>query len=258
MRLSLDKPVRLHVDQSDTIARKLVQEFVRIRDGREEDRLPIVLALCKRTLKERCIMFFPTKDLAHRARILLGLLGLEAAELHGGLSQVDRLGALDRFKTGKVELLVATDVAARGLDIPGVQHVLNYNMPLNYKQYVHRIGRTARAGASGRSITLVGEGTDRKVLRAALKHSTAPLQHRIIAKETIQEYRRLMDDLEPEVQHILETERQEKALGLAERDLGRAENIMKHREQIKARPAKAWFQSEKQKRASKKKEQRKN
>lgn len=256
IRLSLQKPVRLFVDTSDTIARSLVQEFVRIREGREEDRLPIVLALCKRTLTERCILFFPTKELAHRVRILLGLVGLRAAELHGGLAQADRLDALERFKTGQVDLLVATDVASRGLDIPQVSYVLNYNMPLNYKQYVHRIGRTARAGATGRSITLVGEGVDRKILRQALKNSSQALKHRVVSKETIAEYRRLVDSLAGDLEAILASEQEDRMLDRAERDAGRAENLIKHRADIHARPAKTWFQSEKQKKASRGKEQR--
>lgn len=258
MRLSLDKPVRLFVDQADTIAKRLSQEFVRIRAEREADRLPILLALCRRTLTERCIVFLPTKELARRVRILLGLLGAEVAELHGGLAQADRLSALERFRSGEATFLVATDVAARGLDIPHVRAVLNYNMPLNYKQYVHRIGRTARAGQAGRSITLVGEGTDRKTLRSILKNSSEPLKHRIIAKETIAEFRRIIDALEPDVKELLEAERADKELERAEREVDRAQNILKHKDEIKARPAKAWFQSKKDKRASKNKELRTN
>jgi ATP-dependent RNA helicase DDX27 len=168
VRLSLRKPVRLFVDSNTAIARKLLQEFVRIREERETDRMPILLALCHRTCTERCIIFFPTKELAHRFRLILGLAGLRCAELHGGLTQSERLDALDRFKLEKVDFLTATDVAARGLDIQGVKYVLNYSMPANYKLYLHRVGRTARAGLDGCSITLVGEGADRKLLKMVI------------------------------------------------------------------------------------------
>jgi ATP-dependent RNA helicase DDX27 len=256
IRLSLRHPVRLFVDASDSIAKRLVQEFVRIRKDRDDDRLPIILALCKRTVTERAIVFMPTKELAHRMRILLGLIGLSVVELHGGLAQTDRLESLRKFTAGEADFLVATDVAARGLDIPTVQAVINYSMPPNYKQYVHRIGRTARAGRSGRSITLVGEGADRKQLRLILKNAAEPMKHRIVAKATIAEYRRIIDDLEPDVQELMEVEKQDRLLEKAQSEVGRAENLLKHAADIKARPAKAWFQSSKQKLAAKRRDTR--
>jgi ATP-dependent RNA helicase DDX47/RRP3 len=86
---------------------------------------------------------------------MLRNLGFEAVCLHGKLSQPKRLGALNKFKAGERNILIATDVASRGLDIPNVDLVLNYDIPGNGKDYVHRVGRTARAGRAGRSVAFV-------------------------------------------------------------------------------------------------------
>ena len=101
------------------------------------------------------IIFSRTCDGARRLALLLRALGLGALPIHGQMSQPKRLAALSKFKAGERPILVATDVASRGLDIPHVDLVLNYDVPMNSKDYVHRVGRTARAGRSGRALTLV-------------------------------------------------------------------------------------------------------
>jgi superfamily II DNA/RNA helicase len=89
--------------------------------------------------------------------------GFNAAALHGDLDQRARMAALDSFRTGEVKLLVASDVAARGLDIPAVSHILNYDVPHHPEDYVHRIGRTGRAGRTGHAITLVAPGDEKSL-----------------------------------------------------------------------------------------------
>jgi ATP-dependent RNA helicase DDX47/RRP3 len=86
---------------------------------------------------------------------MLKFLNFKAANIHGKMSQQMRLSSLNKFKTGEKSILIATDVASRGLDIPSVDVVINYDIPGNSKDYVHRVGRTARAGKSGKAITLV-------------------------------------------------------------------------------------------------------
>lgn len=86
---------------------------------------------------------------------MLRNLGFGGVPIHGQMSQPKRLGALNKFKSGERSILVATDVASRGLDIPSVDVVINYDVPQNSKDYVHRVGRTARAGRSGRAVTIV-------------------------------------------------------------------------------------------------------
>lgn len=101
------------------------------------------------------IIFTRTVNETQRVAILLRTLGFGAIPLHGQLSQSSRLGALAKFKSKSRDILVATDVAARGLDIPSVDLVINFDLPGDSKTYVHRVGRTARAGKSGKAISFV-------------------------------------------------------------------------------------------------------
>ncbi|MCL4114168.1 UNVERIFIED_CONTAM: hypothetical protein GTU68_064530 [Idotea baltica] len=87
--------------------------------------------------------------------LLLRKLGHKAVSINGQMSQSRRLGSLARFKSKDAKILVATDVASRGLDIPEVDLVINYDLPLNPKDYVHRVGRTARAGRAGRALSMI-------------------------------------------------------------------------------------------------------
>lgn len=259
IRLAMNSPIKLFVDAQGALAKNLAQEFVRIRESRdtETDRLSILLALCSRSFHSGCIVFVPTKQLAHKFRVILGLAGLSAGELHGDLSQGERTAALEKFKKAELDYLVCTDVAARGLDIPGVKSVLNYAMPADYRQYLHRVGRTARAGKSGRSVSLVGE-SDRKTLKMVLKNAEIAPKQRLIDVAVLEEFRDRLESMAEDVEELLEEEKAERALQKAEKEATRAENIIQHAKEIKSRPKKEWFQSSKQKIESKKKEMRKN
>lgn len=259
IRLAMSSPVKLFVDAQGALAKNLAQEFVRIRENRdtESDRLSLLLALCSRSFHAGCIVFVPTKQLAHKFRVILGLAGLSAGELHGDLSQIERSAALDRFKRADLDFLVCTDVAARGLDIPGVKSVLNYAMPADYRQYLHRVGRTARAGKSGRSVSLVGE-SDRKTLKMVLKNAEMAPKQRLIDPAVLEEFRDRLQNMSDDVALLLEEEKADRALQKAEKEATRAQNMIHHAKEIKSRPKKEWFQSTKQKGDSKKREVRKN
>ena len=101
------------------------------------------------------IIFVSTCSTAQRLTLMLRNLGFKAVCLHGQMSQEKRLGALNKFKGGSRNISLATDVASRGLDIPDVDFVLNFDIPSNGKDYIHRVGRTARAGRSGHAISFV-------------------------------------------------------------------------------------------------------
>ncbi|XP_029200522.2 probable ATP-dependent RNA helicase DDX27 [Acropora millepora] len=240
--LSLNQPVRLFVDNNTDVAYNLRQEFVRIRNNRENDRLAIVTALCSRNFDEHCLIFMQTKHSAHRLRIILGLLGLNVEELHGNLTQLQRLEALRKFKEGQVDILVATDLASRGLDILGVKTVINTTLPPTLKQYIHRVGRTARAGRSGRSISLVGE-RERKLLKDIVKLAKTPVKSRIVPPEVIDKYKSKIEGLEKDVKAILKQEGEEKELRVSEIQMNKARNLIEHEKEIFSRPPRVWIQS---------------
>jgi len=147
IKLSLKSPVRISATDKKKmkastgveVAPRLEQEFVRVRAGNEGvNREGMLLALLTRTFKSRTIVFFDTKSAAHRLMIICGLCGIKCAELHGNLTQVQRLEALEAFREGSAYVLLCTDLAARGLDVPGVEAVINFEMPSQVDTYVHR------------------------------------------------------------------------------------------------------------------------
>jgi ATP-dependent RNA helicase DDX27 len=186
------EPVILNVDSSSSLADKLTQQFVRLRKQDEPNRLAMLLAILNRIsiLKHRVIIFAGMKEECRKIASVLATFGFSVTELHGDLKQTERNIALRKFKDRQVDLLVATDVAARGIDVSQVQAVVNYSMPSTYPQYQHRVGRTARAGSSGFSISLIGE-KDRKILKEAIKH--APFSHRVIPASVIEKYRSIIN-----------------------------------------------------------------
>ncbi|GAK63930.1 DEAD-domain-containing protein [Moesziomyces antarcticus] len=151
-RASLKNPVRVEVDTKYTTVSTLKQHYLFMPFAHKDTYL---VHLANEQAGHSIIVFTRTVHDSQRLSILLRLLGFPAIPLHGQLSQQARLGALNKFKTGGRSILVATDVASRGLDIPAVDLVVNYDIPTNSKDYIHRVGRTARAGRSGRSVTLV-------------------------------------------------------------------------------------------------------
>lgn len=125
--------------------------FVPVNEHNKVDKLIELLG----EERELTLVFVRTKRGADRLTQRLKQRGVTALALHGDLNQGQRKRALNRFETGAVDVLVATDVAARGLDLDDITHVINYDPPQDHKDYVHRIGRTARAGRSGTGVTLV-------------------------------------------------------------------------------------------------------
>ncbi len=105
----------------------------------------------------RVLIFGRTKHGVERLAKMLSRAHIHAESIHGNKSHNARMKALQAFKNGQVQALVATDVAARGLDIPAVSHVINYDLPGTYEDYVHRIGRTGRASMKGKALTFVEE-----------------------------------------------------------------------------------------------------
>ena len=135
--------------------RVLVDEVTqRLYHVGQDEKIPLLLGLLHEPGVERSMVFVNTRQMADRLGAALEGNGFAAAVLSGDVPQRRRLALLDRFHAGGVAILVATDVAARGLHIPGVTHVFNYDLPQDPEDYVHRIGRTARVGAKGEAVSL--------------------------------------------------------------------------------------------------------
>lgn len=151
-RASLRNPVRVEVGTKYSTADTLQQYYLFMPFAHKDTYL---VHLANEQAGQSIIVFTRTVHDSQRLAVLLRMLGFSAIPLHGQLSQTARLGALNKFKAGGRSIMVCTDVAARGLDIPSVDMVINFDIPTHSKDYIHRVGRTARAGRAGRSVTLV-------------------------------------------------------------------------------------------------------
>jgi ATP-dependent RNA helicase DeaD len=165
-------PVEIQVRAATLTIDTVDHYFVEVRDGEKPDALVRVL---KEERPEQAIVFARTKIGVDRLARRLGDAGVRVKALHGDMSQGQRDGVMLAFKGGRERLLVATDVAARGLDITGVSHVVNYDIPNSPDVYVHRIGRTGRAGESGRAITLITP-KQRRDLEAIERHAKTEIE----------------------------------------------------------------------------------
>mmetsp|Transcript_2693 Transcript_2693/g.2573 ORF Transcript_2693/g.2573 Transcript_2693/m.2573 type:complete len:936 (-) Transcript_2693:60-2867(-) len=279
IRLSLKRPVRARVsdknkkrtdaaDSSVEVASRLEQEFVRVRSGNDGiNREAMLIALITRTFSKRVIVFFDTKKDAHRLMIICGLSGIKCAELHGNLTQTQRLEALEAFREGSVDVLLATDLAARGLDISSVEVVINFEMPVNVDNYVHRIGRTARIGRRGKACTLISESR-RQLMKGVMKDaeqkrrktmdqitgktkdiddSTGLIRSRSIPTAVITHFVAKIGLLEDKIKEVQQAEMVAKLDRIVEMESMKAQNMIEHRDEILSRPQKEWFASSMQK-----------
>lgn len=246
IKLSLTKPLRLSADPSAKRPAALTEEVLRLRRMREVNQEAVLLALCSKTFTSKAIIFSGTKQAAHRLKILFGLAGFKAAELHGNLTQAQRLDALELFRKQEVDFLIATDVAARGLDIIGVQTVINYACPRDLTSYIHRVGRTARAGREGYAVTFVTDN-DRSLLKAIAKRAGSKLRSRIVAEQSIIKWSQIIENMENQVADVLQQEREERAIRKAEMEATKAENMIAHKDEIFSRPKRTWFVTEREK-----------
>ena len=186
----LSNPQTIEVARSNATSDNVTQILYEVKEDEKRDAIAFILR--ERGLKQ-VIVFTNTKIGASRLSVHLVKQGVKAAAIHGDKSQSERMTALEDFKRGAVEVLVATDVAARGLDISEMPCVINYDLPFNAEDYVHRIGRTGRAGAKGDAISLctpqddkaladIEKLTGRKIVRLQLAGfvpaSAAPYRER--------------------------------------------------------------------------------
>jgi len=153
----LNKPERINAGKENSPIVNITQEVRNISQKEKYDQLKI--ELLERT--GSIVLFVKTKRSADKIALQLRKDKLNAEAIHGDLRQIKREKVLMKFRKNQFQILVATDVAARGLDIPLIEHVINYDIPQNPEDYIHRIGRTARAGAKGTALTFITP-TDKK------------------------------------------------------------------------------------------------
>jgi ATP-dependent RNA helicase DeaD len=165
-------PVEIKVRAATLTIDTVDQYYVEVPDRDKPEALVRVL---KEERPEQAIVFVRTKIGVDRLARRLGDAGVRVRTLHGDMTQGQRDGVMIAFKGGRERLLVATDVAARGLDITGVSHVVNYDVPNSPDVYVHRIGRTGRAGESGRAVTLITP-RQRRELEAIERHAKTEIE----------------------------------------------------------------------------------
>lgn len=147
----LKNPLRITIGQVSQAAPKILQEVVQTTQRTKPDDLVDELNARKGSI----LVFARTKRRTDKVARYLNQYGFNAGRIHGDRSQKQRQEAIDGFRSGKMRILVATDIAARGIDITHIAHVINYDLPQQAEDYVHRIGRTARAGAEGSAVTFV-------------------------------------------------------------------------------------------------------
>lgn len=151
----LTDPFEVSVNPTSSTSEQVEQDVVRVPQG--GDKFEVLLKMLSSEEYQKVILFIETKRLVDRMSKRLNQSGIRSELIHGDKSQNFRNNALRKFKHGNVKVLVATDVAARGIDVSDVTHVINYQAPKTYDSYIHRIGRTGRAGKRGKALTFVDQ-----------------------------------------------------------------------------------------------------
>lgn len=146
-------PFLVEIHSGDSSSKNVDQDIIRVRE--DQDKYKLLLELLANPEFDKVILFTETKHLANRLSQKLIDSGITSDRIHGNKSQNYRINALDKFKNGNIRVLVATDVAARGIDVNNVTLVVNYQLPMDFDTYIHRIGRTGRAGKTGTAYTFV-------------------------------------------------------------------------------------------------------
>jgi ATP-dependent RNA helicase RhlE len=157
----LKDPVRVQVTPQSTTVERINQSVIWVEQGRKR---ALLTEMFSDPNYSRCLVFTKTKHGADKVAAYLEAGGVQAGAIHGNKSQPQRERTLAAFKAGKLRVLVATDIAARGIDVDNVSHVVNFELPFVPEAYVHRIGRTARAGKDGSAVSFVA-GDEMKLLR---------------------------------------------------------------------------------------------
>lgn len=149
----LNDPAEIKVSSGESTGDHVDQDIIRIEEG--DNKFDILVDMLRQEEFGKVLVFAETKRGVDRICGQLRRASIKADQIHGDKTQSFRQKALDKFKRGNIQVLIATDVAARGIDVDDITHVINYQVPRDFETYIHRIGRTGRAGKGGKAITLV-------------------------------------------------------------------------------------------------------
>ncbi len=178
----MNNPEKILINKSDVVIPKIRQIFFEVK---EENKIDALSRLLDVEDPELAIVFCHTKREVDDVSMKLNNLGYNAGAIHGDFTQAKRDEVMQKFRGGMLDILVATDVAARGLDIQNVTHVINYGIPQNPDSYVHRIGRTGRAGKSGIAITLITQREYRHLRQIEKNARTIINKRKLPTKEDV-------------------------------------------------------------------------
>ncbi|MGH7442390.1 MAG: DEAD/DEAH box helicase, partial [bacterium] len=196
----LKEPVRVAITPDRKMAEGVTQQIYPVTDHLKSKLLEVLL---KHEHVTSALVFTRTKQAADRVCAVVERQGLAVSRIHGDLSQSQRLKALAQFKSAEVKFLVATDIAARGLDVDGISHVINYDVPDSPDDYIHRVGRTARAGETGHAYSLfsprdaaalaaierhIGQKIERVIMPDFNYEETLGLQHEVRQGHNVRDF----------------------------------------------------------------------
>lgn len=184
----MNNPEKIEISKKNITTDIIEQEYYEVESDRK---FSILNKIIYTERPDSCIIFCNTKAEVGSIAIKMKNKGFDTKSLHGGMEQKDRLEVIQEFKRGRFPFLVATDVAARGIDIEEITHVINYEVPAEKESYVHRIGRTGRAGHKGKSITLVSEYEYRRFKSIEEYIGYSVPKKEIPSEEEVQEGRKL-------------------------------------------------------------------
>ncbi|KAK8887286.1 putative ATP-dependent RNA helicase ddx27 [Tritrichomonas musculus] len=223
--------VKVAIDIFGEISPTLTQYFIKTK--KEEKRLPYLVALCKNQCRSKTLVFFPTKSQAHQTSLLFNFAGIKAAELHADMPQPEREKSVELFRNGDIKILLASDLASRGLDIKDIEYVINFTIPNQIERYIHRVGRTARNGKTGTAISFVREPHEKNIQRKMEKHS----REGSVAEMTIPEnlYKKAIDivnQFDEKVQAEIKKEEEERIKRAEENEIRRMKQILDIEEEI--------------------------
>ncbi|MGN0580242.1 MAG: DEAD/DEAH box helicase [Ruminococcus sp.] len=168
-----NNPVQIKIKSAQKTVEAIEQFYFEVAMGRKTDALRLLLSAYS---PKSAMIFCNTKKMVDELTEILLSFGIKVSGLHGDMKQSKRTQVMNSFKSGAVAVLIATDVAARGIDVSGIDAVFNYDIPQDYEYYIHRIGRTGRAGKSGRAFTLVSGRKQLFELKAISKYTGADIQ----------------------------------------------------------------------------------